>query len=124
MNRYIDADALIDAHYEYCNEHSYNANAVFPTWSLSLMQNAPSIDIVHCEECKHRGICFGRLVQGTEVVQLNSCSYGERDSEKPNNCETCRHWEADTGFCYSIADSDDHVCHYEPKDEPQTERSE
>ena len=47
----------------------------------------------------------------------------ENSSEKPNNCETCRHWEADTAFCYSIADSDDHVCHYEPKDEPQTERS-
>lgn len=38
-----DADALIDAHYEYINEHSYHANAVFPTWSLSLMQTAPSI---------------------------------------------------------------------------------
>ncbi len=42
--RIIDADKLIDAHYEYCNEHSYNANAVFPTWSLSLMQNAPTIN--------------------------------------------------------------------------------
>ena len=44
----------------------------------------------------------------------------ENSSEKPNNCETCKHWEADTAFCYSIADSDDHRCHYEPKDEPQT----
>ena len=51
-------------------------------------------------------------------------------SEKPNNCETCRHWWKSEDVCML----DD--CHYEPKDEPhhsgevtemvepQTERSE
>lgn len=46
----------------------------------------------------------------------------ENRSEKPNNCETCRWWEEYTNYCYSKADSDDHACHYEPKE--QTERSE
>lgn len=59
---------------------------------------------------------FGR--EGQEADRKTS-----NCSEKPNNCETCKHWEADTGFCYSKADSDDHSCHYEQKTEPQTERS-
>lgn len=42
----------------------------------------------------------------------------ESDSEKPNNCDTCRHWWKSEDVCLL----DD--CHYEPKDEPQTERSE
>lgn len=48
---------------------------------VDAIQSAPSIDIVFCRECKHRGICFGKLVQGIEVVQLNFCSYGEREGE-------------------------------------------
>lgn len=44
-------------------------------------------------------------------------------SEKPNNCETCKWWEGNTNFCYSKADSDDHACHYEPKDKWREERS-
>lgn len=30
-------------------------------------------------------------------------------------CEECAHWEADTAFCHSKADSDDHACHYKPR---------
>lgn len=44
MNRWIDADALIDAHYDYIYQHSYSIDAVFPTWSLLLMQTAPTIE--------------------------------------------------------------------------------
>ena len=46
MSRYIDADALIDAHYDYCNEHSYDETAVFYTWSKRLIDSAPTIDAV------------------------------------------------------------------------------
>ena len=46
----------------------------------------------------------------------------ESNSEKPNNCDTCKHREVPCG------DLPCDVCHgysnYEPKDEPQTERSE
>ena len=33
----------------------------------------------------------------------------------PSFCEKCKHWESDTGFCYEIADSDTHECHFEKK---------
>lgn len=41
--RLIDADALIEAHYNYCNTHHGEAD-VFWGWSLRLMKNAPTID--------------------------------------------------------------------------------
>ena len=41
--RLIDADALIEAHYNYCNTHHGEAD-VFWSWSLRLMKNAPTID--------------------------------------------------------------------------------
>ena len=86
MSKWVDVDALIDAHYEYCNEHSYNVNAVFPTWSLSLMQNAPSIDIVRCGECKfwNEGKCWNLkgLNKTDGIVNADDfCSYGEREGE-------------------------------------------
>ena len=43
--RLIDADALIEAHYQHCNEHHGDAD-IFYGWSLELMQNAPTIDAV------------------------------------------------------------------------------
>lgn len=51
--RLIDADALIEAHYQHCNEHHSDTD-IFYGWSLELMQNAPTIDAVPmwipCEE--------------------------------------------------------------------------
>ena len=41
--RLIDADALIEAHYDYCNTHHGEADC-FYTWSLQLMENAPTIE--------------------------------------------------------------------------------
>ena len=80
--RIIDADKLIDAHYEYCNEHSYNANAVFPTWSLSLMQNAPSIDICFCRDCvKHNTHRCHMAFDLVATEDDDFCSYGEREGE-------------------------------------------
>ena len=72
MSRYIDADALKKTIDREIFRHD-TTDHVF-----QIIDDAPSIDIVFCKECKHRGICFGRLVQGTKVVQLNFCSYGER----------------------------------------------
>ena len=46
-----------------------------------------------------------------------------RSKDEPQrDCDKCKWY--DTGLCWSKIDSDDHSCHYEPKDEPQTERSE
>ena len=95
MSRYIDADALIDAHYEYMNEHSYEWDAILFSWSESLMKNAPSIDIVHCGECKYwydeydDSACM--LHPDFTVNADDFCSYGSR-SEKPNK-STCSKME-------------------------------
>lgn len=51
--RLIDADALIEAHYNACNE---DQNKSFSTWSLQLIRSAPTIDavpVVRCKDCKH-----------------------------------------------------------------------
>ena len=53
--RLIDADALIEAHYQHCNEHHGDTD-IFYGWSLELMRNAPTIDavpVVRCKDCKH-----------------------------------------------------------------------
>ena len=81
MGRYIDVDWL-ESEFDEANEISFyylNADSYEAFKELKkIVEQAPSIDIVRCGECKHRGICSGKLVQGTEVVQLNSCSCGER----------------------------------------------
>ena len=48
-----------------------------------------------------------------EVVEADRKT--ENSSEKPNNCKDCKWW---FGYCHL------EECEYEPKDEPQTERSE
>ena len=44
----------------------------------------------------------------------------ENSSEKPNNCETCKFELYCPEMCEGCCEWDSH---YEPKDEPQTERS-
>lgn len=55
----------------------------------------------------------------------------ESNSEIPNNCETCTHWEFDAKYKWwhcPLQDNGMYECHYEPRkltaveDEPQTER--
>ena len=77
MSRYIDAEHA-EFRLQCCG--TYHGVIAFDTVK-AVLNKAPSIDIVFCKECKHRGICFGKLVQGIEVVQLNFCSYGERKDE-------------------------------------------
>ena len=78
MSRYIDTKWLEDNAKEYSLGYYEEDEWATP---LNVLDSAPSIDICFCRECKHRGICFGKLVQGIEVVQLNFCSYGEREGE-------------------------------------------
>ena len=85
MSRYIDADALIEAHYQYCNEHHTEADC-FYHWSHMLMLNAPSIDIVRCKECKHwhksgEITCCERIDYGYGYKADDYCSYGERKDD-------------------------------------------
>lgn len=46
------------------------------------------------------------------------------NSEKPNNCDTCKHWEYDAKYKWwhcPLQDNGMYECHYEPKDEPKTQ---
>lgn len=80
MSRYIDADEVLEQIRKKLGIKSLDYLLEAERQIVDVIQSAPSIDIVFCRECKHRGICFGKLVQGIEVVQLNFCSYGERSN--------------------------------------------
>ena len=78
MSRWIDADAL--------PRHGQRGGIVH--WKD--IEDAPSIDIVRCGECKHwckgdevYGICY-RCPNTRQMKADDFCSYGCRE-EKPNN---------------------------------------
>ena len=53
MSDLISRDALIDAHYDYCNKH-HDETAVFYGWSQRLMREAPSAQPEPCEDAVSR----------------------------------------------------------------------
>ena len=74
MTRLIDADALIDAHYEACNK---DKRKMFPSWSLRLMWDAPTVDavpVVRCKECFMRADCKAAVFYGDDGY----CSIGKK----------------------------------------------
>ena len=69
MSRYIDADAL--------PRHGQRGGLVH--WKD--IENAPSIDIVRCVECRYKGmeICpMYKLTKAGVLKPYDFCSYGER----------------------------------------------
>ena len=89
MSRHIDAEWLLNFFEPYPNDYQT------PLGSLrACVDDAPSIDIVRCRECRywHSGECWGIPYRGDYDTSIDTkaddfCSYGERDSEKPNNSE-------------------------------------
>lgn len=81
MSKYIDTDEVLEQIRKKLGIKSLDYLLEAERQIVDAIQSAPSIDICFCRECKHRGICFGKLVQGIEVVQLNFCSYGEREGD-------------------------------------------
>jgi hypothetical protein len=82
MSRYIDADALnIDFYDEYETEDDeYTYRYV----SEHQIDTAPSIDIVHCQDCKHWVYNFNgcsRNPCAEPWYAEDFCSYGEREGE-------------------------------------------
>lgn len=76
--RLIDADALeVDMRHE---------NFLGTTLGVSLVQinNAPSIELVRCRECKHKDNCEQEVLlsemcgEVEDTAHLTFCSYGER----------------------------------------------
>ena len=72
MSRWIDADALI----------RYGKRGTLVYWED--IEEAPSIDIVRCKECKYKDmeLCamYKLVVAGVRKYD-DFCSYGEREGE-------------------------------------------
>ena len=75
MSRYIDADALKEWLDEYLSVFKkYDKGTI-----KGFVDHAPSIDIVRCQDCKHRkknGFCLEH--NRYEKNDNGYCSYGER----------------------------------------------
>lgn len=85
MSRYIDADAITNMIKPMCGVFTEDAFMINYHRVLSIIENAPSIDIVRCKECKyaeyradfndyecHHSGC------GLVYDADDFCSYGER----------------------------------------------
>ena len=90
MSRYIDADALkencykqMDELMESTSEH-LSAEALSLLCGFTLIDSAPSIDIVRCQDCKYWVYNFNGCSRNpcTEPwYATDFCSYGEREGE-------------------------------------------
>ena len=85
MSRYIDADALIDDLYEHEFSNWCDKDEV-----STLVNDAPSIDIVRCGECEYWrayetwsecGLWAGDPYETAKTNADDFCSYGEREGE-------------------------------------------
>ena len=77
MSRYIDADALKAKKRFYTNEQRY------VVWMTDIY-NAPSIDLVRCQDCKYWVYNFNGCARNpcTEPwYATDFCNYGEREGE-------------------------------------------
>ena len=76
MNRYIDAEWLLNFFEPYPNDYQT------PLGSLrACVDDAPSIEIIPCVECRYKGmeICpMYKLTKAGVLKPYDFCSYGER----------------------------------------------
>ena len=81
MSRYIDADALIAKMPTVMDMQDTYLPIHFKEW---LIDTAPSIDIVRCQDCKHWVYNFNGCARNpcTEPwYATDFCNYGERNNE-------------------------------------------
>ena len=84
MSRWIDYDAI-----DYRNDRLHDKSEEFLNGVIYMAQRieeAPSIDIVRCKECKHQERCeqmvlFENGKYITSGYKLDYCSYGERETD-------------------------------------------
>ena len=132
MSRYVDIDRLEPQQFE-----NSEVELGVLAYDYEVVQSEPYIDIVRCGECKYyeakEDWCYWR----DESITANDfCSYGCRDSEKPNNCEYAENPSGDVWECGCFLDTycehqiydrnpDGTIniveCGYEPKDKSQTD---
>lgn len=88
MSRYIDADALIEKKWQAESEACFYA--LEDVVSVTDIEEAPSIDIVRCKECRHwcnhkdadydqSEFTYYCEVHGISLTGNDFCSYGERE---------------------------------------------
>ena len=80
MNRWIDADAFLK---EYCEPYPH----IYKAMSRA-MADAPSIEIVRCQDCKHWVYNFNGCARNpcTEPwYATDFCNYGERNDNGSDN---------------------------------------
>lgn len=88
--RLIDADALVDR-LDYCVKEGMGSTIAFTF--KHMVEDAPSIDIVFCKECKHEPICSHSVCHTTHELtsvtigykSVEWCSCGQKGDE---NVET------------------------------------
>lgn len=81
MSKYIDADALIDR-LDFCVKEGMGSTIAFTF--KHMVADAPTIDIVRCQDCKHWVYNFNGCSRNpcTEPwYALDFCNYGEREGE-------------------------------------------
>ena len=88
MSRYIDADALIEKCYKQMDElmestsEHLSAEALSLLCGFTLINSAPSIDIVRCGECgKHNTHRCPMTFDLIATEDDDFCSYAEREGE-------------------------------------------
>ena len=87
MSRYIDADAVKE---KFINSNANGINLAIDRYALKCIEDAPSIDIVFCKECRHSFINENHL-QKPRICGLTKmcgttkddwfCADGEREGE-------------------------------------------
>ena len=92
MSRYADVEWL-KTEFDEANEICFfylntDSRGAFEELK-KIVEQAPSIDIIYCQECKHwhSGICWGIPFSGDdasyiETVADDFCSYGERKDDE------------------------------------------
>ena len=83
MSRYIEFDDVANAIYHHFPSIRTMADA------KGIIEEAPSIDIVFCKECKYEPICSHSVQHTTRDAHsvtigyksVEWCSYGEREGE-------------------------------------------
>ena len=79
MSRYIDADALIDR-LDFCVKEGMGSKIAYTF--KHIVDEAPSIDIVFCKECKYKDEIVNYCYENDRDVNADDfCSYGEREGE-------------------------------------------
>ena len=83
MSKYISIDWLEENAKEYSLGYYEEDEWATP---LNVLDSAPSIDIVHCRECKHvDSKKCPMYLMGLGYTDDDFCSYGDRREEGENN---------------------------------------